>query len=45
MNALARWKIVLAPIATFAIRQKSRRLASFIFALQNRSMRVDGAGR
>jgi hypothetical protein len=41
----ARWKVVLTLIATFAIDHERRSLASLIFDLQNRSMRVDDAGR
>jgi hypothetical protein len=45
MNVLTRWKIVLPLIATFAIDHEKRRLASSIFDLQGRSMRVDDAER
>jgi hypothetical protein len=45
MKALARWKVVLTLIATFAVDHEKRRLASSIFDLQNRSMRVDDVRR
>jgi hypothetical protein len=45
MNALARRKVVLTLIATLAIDHERGPLASFVFDLQNRSMRVDHAGR
>jgi hypothetical protein len=44
MDALARRKVVLTLIATFAIAHEERRLASSTFDLQNRSMRADVRG-
>jgi hypothetical protein len=45
MNALARRKVVLTVIATLAIDHERGPLASFIFDLQDRSMRIDDAER
>jgi hypothetical protein len=45
MNALARRKVVLTVIATLAIDHERGPLASFIFDLQDRLMRVDDAER